>query len=92
MFNYAKQRNGFELALLGALTQTNSQLTTEHSCLFVSKTNPKQEFDESENQVWRQISPLLYARLKLYHVQKQIDPMSHLVKIYDTRIGCTQCV
>uniref|UniRef100_UPI0030FEC4C8 photosystem I subunit VII n=1 Tax=Anaphalis acutifolia TaxID=3082027 RepID=UPI0030FEC4C8 len=33
-----------------------------------------------------------FTRLKLYHVQKWIDPMSHSVKIYDTCIGCTQCV
>ncbi|KAG4201645.1 hypothetical protein ERO13_A05G291020v2, partial [Gossypium hirsutum] len=30
--------------------------------------------------------------LKFYDVQKFIDPMSHSVKIYDTCIGCTQCV
>ncbi|KAI3490037.1 hypothetical protein L1887_45803 [Cichorium endivia] len=30
--------------------------------------------------------------LKSSHVQKWIDPMSHSVKIYDTCIGCTQCV
>uniref|UniRef100_A0A251RUU0 NADH-ubiquinone oxidoreductase chain 4L n=1 Tax=Helianthus annuus TaxID=4232 RepID=A0A251RUU0_HELAN len=34
----------------------------------------------------------LLNKLKPYHVQKWIDPMSHSVKIYDTCIGCTQCV
>lgn len=33
-----------------------------------------------------------FTRSKIYDVQKLIDPMSHSVKIYDTCIGCTQCV
>lgn len=33
-----------------------------------------------------------FTRSKIYAIQKCIDPMSHSVKIYDTCIGCTQCV
>jgi photosystem I subunit 7 len=33
-----------------------------------------------------------FTRSKIYNIQKRIDPMSHSVKIYDTCIGCTQCV
>ncbi|KAL4204275.1 hypothetical protein AMTRI_Chr01g131320 [Amborella trichopoda] len=33
---------------------------------------------------------LLESRFLMF--QKFINPMSHLVKIYDTYIGCTQCV
>ncbi|KAJ0625279.1 putative photosystem I [Helianthus annuus] len=38
------------------------------------------------------LNAVISILLKPYHVQKWIDPMSHSVKIYDTCIGCTQCV
>ena len=45
--------------------------------------------------VWcLQYNYYFYTRLKIFDVQTQavIDSMSHSVKIYDTCIGCTQCV
>jgi len=44
--------------------------------------------------VWCRNIWLIYkfTRSKIADVQKLIDPMSHSVKIYDTCIGCTQCV
>jgi photosystem I subunit 7 len=35
---------------------------------------------------------LILPDRKLITFKKWIDPMSHSVKIYDTCIGCTQCV
>lgn len=50
----------------------------------------------SDNLLIRLVSNIEFVykltRSKIYDVQKCIDSMSHSVKIYDTCIGCTQCV